>query len=170
MWRQAIGETPMTGRVRMKPVGREEGLAARTEHLVDGSARADVGRARGWVDGSTLTALIGGASQAEHRLQCGRDTRHDREIKDAAHDGLDVRAIERTDDGTEIPLELHQRRRMDHVIGTDRYDRDIGPRVENRRELMHQYVGYASTAHGEAGEVHAGTEPGGRLGDEDVPG
>jgi len=158
----------MTGRVGMKPVGREERLAARTEHLVDGSARADIGRARGWVDGSTLTALIGGASQAEHRLQCSRDPWYDREVKDAAHDGLDVRAIERTDDGTEITLELHQRRRMDRVIGTDRYDRDIGPRVENRRELMHQHVGDACTAHGEAGEVHAVTETGGRLGHEDV--
>ena len=168
MRRETVGETAVTGRVRMKAVGREERLAARAEHLVDGSARADIGRARGWVGGSTLAALVGGAPQAEHRLQCTRDTRHDRKVDHAADDGLDTRPIERSDHRPNVALELHERRRVNRVVGPDRHDCDVGPRVEDRRELMHQHVGDARTTHRATSEVHAIAQSGGCLRHENV--
>ena len=131
----------MANRAGMEAVSGKELLAARAKRLVDVSAGTDVHRARGWVGGSTLAALVGGASQAEHRLQCGRDPRHDRQIDQPADHGLDSRSIQRADHRAKVALELHERRRVDGVVGPNRYHRDIGTGLEHGRQLVHQHIG-----------------------------
>lgn len=155
---ETVGQAAVTRLVGMEPIGGEERLAARAEHLVDGAARADVRRARGWVGGSTLAALIRSTPQAEHRLQRGRNSRYHRQIDEPADDRLDPGPIERTDHGAEITFELHERRRVDGIVRADRHHRDVGASVEDRRKLVHQHVGNARATHGVSGQMDSFTQ------------
>ncbi len=167
--RESVREAAVPRAIGVEPVGGEELLTARAEHLVDRSAGADVGRARGLVGGSTLAALVRGAPQAEHRFQGSRDPRHDREVDQATDDGLDPGPVQRSDDRTEVPLELHERGRVDRVVRADRHDRDLRACVEDCGKLVHQHIGDAGSTHREAREVHAVAQAGGSLRHEDVP-
>ena len=153
----------MTVAVRMEPVGGEERLTAHAERLVDASTDLDVHRARGWVGGSGLPALIRLTTAPEHRPQRDRHPRDHREVDESAHERLDAGAVERAHHGAEVPLELTEGCRVDGVVRADRQHHEVRGRVEDGRELARQHVGDAGPARREPRQVHrdagAGRDP-----------
>lgn len=163
---ERVSHTSMSRPVGVETILGEELLTARAEGLVDGSAYSDVGRARGWVGGTDLAALVRSAPKSEQRSQGDRNPRDRRQVDQSANQAVDSRAIHRAHDRAEVAFELAERRRVHGVVRTDGDDDEVRPLVEHRGQLPHQDVLDAGTADRVARQMEAAIEARRGVGDE----